>query len=86
MLTQLIFVFIGVVGILCIIFGARAIERKTITISTPDISEPRATIIWPDDNTYTGQKAVIVGWCFVIFGIILVLVTLLLIITDIIFG
>ena len=79
-------IFIGVVGILLIILGARAIRKKKITLGEPEISDPQAAISWPGEKTLTGRKAVIAGWCFVIFGIILVLITLLLIIPDIIFG
>ena len=71
-----------IIGIFFAILGARAIRKKKITLSDPGISDPHAQIFWPDDKTYTGRKAVIAGWFFVVFGIILVLATLLLIIPE----
>jgi hypothetical protein len=75
-------VFLGAGGIFFVVLGARAIRKKKITLSDPGISDPHAQIFWPDDKTYTDRKAVIAGWFFIIFGIILILSSLLLIIPD----
>jgi hypothetical protein len=81
MTTQIIIgVFLGALGILFVILGARAIRKMKITLGDPGISDPHAQIFWPDDKKYTDRKAVIAGWCFVIFGIILVLSFVLMII------
>jgi len=76
MATQIIIgVFLGALGILFALLGDRAIRKKKITLGEPEISYPQAAIFWPGEKTHTGRKAVIVGWCFVILGIVFILIT-----------
>ncbi len=72
----------GAFGILLAILGARAIRKKKITLGEPEITDPQAAIFWPGEKILADRKAVIAGWCFVVFGIILVLLSLLLFIPD----
>ncbi len=76
-------IFLGVLGILFIVIGARAIRRKTIKVGDPERMEQRPTLTY-DYKTYTGRKAIIIGWCFVVLGIIFILVIPFLSIVDII--
>jgi protein-S-isoprenylcysteine O-methyltransferase Ste14 len=78
---EIVGIFLGLVGIIFIIWGINAIKKKKITISDPETSAPYSHII-VNDKEYSGRSAKAWGWGFIIFGICMELVVLLLVITP----
>jgi hypothetical protein len=69
MVTQVIVGFMGVLGIVFVIFGIKTIKKESVTLSDPEGIH--------EDRKFTGRQARVAGWCFAILGGLLVLGALL---------